>query len=288
MARIEKDIDRHIFDLRHYMQLVLGTLASQCCPMHDQQILNIRRMELPSHQIRESINLMEIMNLDMANFVIQQSRKHIILSCGAYERSNFATYVETAYKNGRDPIALTRNWINRHKVPGRNFSLTMAFCFAELIGEKKIREIPETLILDWTKFPFLQSEILRITIIGSIIGSVYDHLHTFLLDSIVTEGLSDFEKAQMTTLKNLRLLGLLRGELDKVFSAEDVQNPSDLAAGMRRCADVAVSVIDQHLSGETCEGVVPAEKEKIENIIMELLDPNHPSRKEYSKSIKTS
>lgn len=86
---------------------------------------------------------MENMNLDMANFIIEQSREHLVQNCVMYERNKFATYVELQYKIGTDPVEITRNWVKRHVIDDRPFVDAMAYAYLEALdwGDQQWPEV---------------------------------------------------------------------------------------------------------------------------------------------------
>lgn len=120
------------------MAFVLDTLSVLCCPVRDQEIIVIRDMvmdDVPfSRQIKKALDLMEDMNLDMANFIIRQSRPLLIQNCVMYEREQFALYIEQRYQSGVDPIPVTRDWITRNRGPlDSPFSEVMSSAFLEIL-----------------------------------------------------------------------------------------------------------------------------------------------------------
>lgn len=120
------------------MAFVLDTLSVLCCPVRDQEIIEIRDMvldEVPySRQLKKVLDLMEDMNLDMANFIIRQSRPLIIQNCVIFEREQFALYIEQRYQNGVDPIPVTRDWITRNRGPSDSpYGEVMASAFLEIL-----------------------------------------------------------------------------------------------------------------------------------------------------------
>lgn len=133
------------------MDFILDSLAALCCPIRDQEVVEIRSIEVPSKQVRRTIDLMENMNLDMANFIISQSRSHIVENCVTYERNKFASFVDIQYRMGNDPIKVTRSWILPHTIPERSFNETMAYAFLDILewGDKDWPEV-HAIILNWT------------------------------------------------------------------------------------------------------------------------------------------
>lgn len=125
------------------MTFILDSLAALCCPIRDQEVVDIRNIHIPSRQVRKAIDLMENMNLDMANFIISQSRNHIVQNCVTYERNKFASFVDLQYRLGNDPIKITREWILRHVAPDRSFNETVANGFLEILewGDKEWPEV---------------------------------------------------------------------------------------------------------------------------------------------------
>lgn len=132
-----------VFLLQHYMAYILDTLVQLCCPIRDKEIAEIRTLDLPSQQVKKTIDLMENMNLDMANFIIEQSREHLVQNCVMYERNKFATYVELQYKIGTDPVEITRNWVKRHVIDDRPFVDAMAYAYLEALdwGDQQWPEV---------------------------------------------------------------------------------------------------------------------------------------------------
>ncbi|CAL8121366.1 unnamed protein product [Orchesella dallaii] len=284
LTHISHQIEGGYFDLDHYLDLILATLAMVCCQVRDREILDCRKMTHKPSKVRKISELIEDVNLDMGNFIIGQCRNTIIQHCISYERDKFAGYVQTEYLIGNDPLAATRSWILRHTIPSRSFEEVMAYSFAEIVFDNwENKEWPETLALDWLRFPRIRDEIRRVSIIAAMVESTYSYAQTIMseeLDSL------EHEKRQLIVVRNAKLLGKLREHLNHLLSEFEMQHPEKFDEAIEKCSESAARLINKHRRAELCSGITPEQAEKIKELVLPLKNMNDPGRLAFEKHIR--
>ncbi|ODM95130.1 T-complex protein 11-like protein 2 [Orchesella cincta] len=53
MNHIAKQIERDAFDIDYYIDFILATLATVCCPIRDKDILDVRKMTNTTNKVRK-------------------------------------------------------------------------------------------------------------------------------------------------------------------------------------------------------------------------------------------
>jgi hypothetical protein len=104
--------------------------------MRDRQISDLKEMKKPSDVFRSLFEVMESMQLDLANFMITQIRPSLINNCVIYERKKFSNWMEMQYKLRQDPLRITHPWILRHVIDDRPPLIVIGKAFGELLNWK--------------------------------------------------------------------------------------------------------------------------------------------------------
>jgi len=120
-------------------------LGQLCCPARDVQVEALKEIEKPSEVLRGLMELMEQMQLDMANFLISQIRPTIIQNCVNYERLKFAKYMDFEYQLKTDALRVTRTWLLREKQEDRTPTMAIGHAFGSVLFWKE-QDWPEVTI----------------------------------------------------------------------------------------------------------------------------------------------
>jgi hypothetical protein len=97
----------------------------------------LKKMEKPSELFKGILELMDQMQLDMANFLISQIRPSLIATCVDYERLKFSQFIELEYRLHEDGLRVTRSWILRHRSPDRTHAVVVGHAFGEILVWKE-------------------------------------------------------------------------------------------------------------------------------------------------------
>ncbi|OZJ03335.1 hypothetical protein BZG36_04213 [Bifiguratus adelaidae] len=111
---ITQQLVRNIFDVRHCLDFVWNTMAAICAPVRDEQVQELKAMVATADvvdQFKATLELLDEMNLDLANFQIATLRPFLTSKAQEYERQSFAR----AIQEQRIPASLpkTRAWLQK-------------------------------------------------------------------------------------------------------------------------------------------------------------------------------
>jgi len=107
---IKQQIDTKSFDIYQYSNYIIDVLAKVCAPCRDARIAELRKTRDVVLLFRELMKTLDLMKLDMANFLIEQTRPLIQQHSVEYERDKFQKLLE-AQKN--EKLQYTKEWLYR-------------------------------------------------------------------------------------------------------------------------------------------------------------------------------
>jgi len=122
---------------------IIDVLGKLCCPARDKDILLLKNLTRPSEIFQGILEVMEKMQMDLANFFLQQYRPLIINQCVAYERKKFADHLEMQYRLDKDGLRITREWILRHQDRMPDFDEVLGDAYVDILEWSESDQWPE-------------------------------------------------------------------------------------------------------------------------------------------------
>ncbi|XP_058860241.1 T-complex protein 11-like protein 1 isoform X1 [Acipenser ruthenus] len=109
MDLIRQQTEHGALDLPRVAGFVIGTMATLCAPVRDDEIRGLRELRDPAPLLREILRVLGLMKVDMVNFTVQSLRPHLLQQSVQYERAKFQEILD------KQPDALdhTTAWLNR-------------------------------------------------------------------------------------------------------------------------------------------------------------------------------
>lgn len=100
--------------LRDYGPAVLDIMQRLCCPMRDEEIELLRKVDDTVHLFQGIVRVLEEMKLDFANFLIKQIRPVVHGTIQNYEKEKMKEIEEAQRIMGvEDPLVNTKAWLQR-------------------------------------------------------------------------------------------------------------------------------------------------------------------------------
>ncbi|KAH8273528.1 hypothetical protein KR018_010518 [Drosophila ironensis] len=166
-AVIRQQAERGILDFRSYATFVINILSKSCSPARDDAVAKLREIEDVVDTFRSILELMNLMKLDMANFMLTLARKQIAASSVQYEKEKFSKYLREFHGNAGFPA--TEDWLRRN-CSGSNLDETIYHSYMQLIDYPADKDFPELLRMDKERFVGLSWRAQRLILCASLIS----------------------------------------------------------------------------------------------------------------------
>ncbi|VEN61924.1 unnamed protein product [Callosobruchus maculatus] len=176
---IKQQAEQGTLDFKNYAQYVISVMAKLCAPVRDEKINELKQTSDVVDTFKGILELLDLMQLDMANFTLQMARPDIIARSVDLERKKFADYLAIQ----TDGLEHTRKWLLKHintednvpeNIEYEKFIRTVvkrAFCqaCAELLDWPVDTPYPETFMLDEGRLQDLQIRTFRLINIATVL-----------------------------------------------------------------------------------------------------------------------
>lgn len=186
LALIAQQINAETYNVNSTINFVVGTMEKLCAPVRDDAVKAIRNTRDLPDSFRAILELLDQMNLDLANYRIQALRPYLKDISVEYEKEKFST----ALKNGKAGLVRTREWLKTANVslqeiadqrnPDGVEETDSRVRFADIYNEALVGLLgssqpllpdncPETLTMDVERITEYQNEAQAITIVAALI-----------------------------------------------------------------------------------------------------------------------
>lgn len=91
---IRQQAEKGVLDFKSYANFVIQIMAKSCAPARDEEIQNLTQIDDVVDTFKGILETMTVMKLDMANFLLDFSRKDIMANSVEYEKQKFNEYLE--------------------------------------------------------------------------------------------------------------------------------------------------------------------------------------------------
>jgi len=185
---IARELQNGAFSYEKFFSFMASLLPRLCAPFRDAEVKDLVDNKMQTGDIVDRLQALmgfiDLMQLDYANFMLQQSAADIIKHAGPYETKRFAEVME---ESGNSLVATENAWrIARNKVmteaarrDPENVQLARARPTPEKIYAQMLVDIftslnssvpiPETLQLDSKRIARIRIDILRVITVGAIL-----------------------------------------------------------------------------------------------------------------------
>ncbi|XP_060532259.1 T-complex protein 11-like protein 1 isoform X2 [Cylas formicarius] len=176
---IKQQAEKGVLDFKYYAQYVISIMAKMCAQVRDDKIRKLTETTDVVDTFKGILEMLELMQLDMANFTLQMIRPDIINHSVELEREKFANFLKVQ----TDGLEHTKKWLLKYvnteiSLPKdveydkfiRTFS-KRAFWQActDLLDWDRSQPYPETFILDEDRLYDLQIRTFRLVACATIL-----------------------------------------------------------------------------------------------------------------------
>ncbi|XP_053973178.1 T-complex protein 11-like protein 1 isoform X2 [Hylaeus anthracinus] len=174
---IKQQAEKGVLDFHHYAQYVISIMSKVCAPVRDGKIRELSQKTDVIEIFKGIMEVLQLMQLDLANFTITMMRPNIVASSIEYEKAKFAEFLKIC-ANG---LPYTEKWLLRHFDPTKikdssadvNAVRQITHCllaeaYLDLL-EWDFTPETETLMLDQDRLLELRDKTSRLSIIGAVI-----------------------------------------------------------------------------------------------------------------------
>ncbi|XP_004700389.1 T-complex protein 11-like protein 2 [Echinops telfairi] len=247
---IRQQAQHNAVDIQGLANYVISTMGKLCAPARDDDIRELKATNNIVEVLRQIFHVLDLMRMDMANFIIRSLRPHLQRQLVDYERTKFQEILEET------PSALdqTTEWIKGSvdeellslseatltpgaegtSKPSLSPTLVLNNSFLKLLQwDYQKKELPETLMTDGVRLQELTEKLNQLKMVACL------SLITNNMVGAVTEGLPELAN----NLK--RISTVLLEDMNKAtFNLKEVLN----SIGVQTCAEVNKTLEERGLS----------------------------------------
>ncbi|XP_036025753.1 T-complex protein 11-like protein 2 isoform X2 [Onychomys torridus] len=185
-------------DIQGLANYVISTMGKMCAPVRDEDIRELKATTNIVEMLRQIFRVLDLMRLDMTNFVIRNIRPYIQRDLVEYERNKFQGILEET----PNALSQTTEWLKESMgeeslsetalAPGAEQSSTPSLspllvlnnCYLKLLQwDYQTKVLPETLVTDGTRLQELTEKLNQLKMIACL------SLITNNMVGAITEGL---------------------------------------------------------------------------------------------------
>ncbi|XP_075407157.1 T-complex protein 11-like protein 2 [Tenrec ecaudatus] len=247
---IRQQAQHNAVDIQGLANYVISTMGKLCAPARDEDIQELKATNNIVEVLRQIFHVLDLMRMDMANFIIRSLRPHLQRQLVDYERTKFQEILEET------PSALdqTTEWIKESveeellslpeatltpgaegtSKPSLSPTLVLNNSFLKLLQwDYQKKELPETLMTDGVRLQELTEKLNQLKMVACL------SLITNNMVGAVTEGLPEL------AINLKRISTVLLEDMNKAtFNLKEVLN----SIGVQTCAEVNKTLEERGLS----------------------------------------
>ncbi|XP_063727072.1 T-complex protein 11-like protein 2 isoform X2 [Symsagittifera roscoffensis] len=317
LIRQQLQSDPASFQLTHYSTLILDTLARVCAPCRDARIAQLRNTTDTVVMLRELMKTLDLMKLDMANYLIEQSRPLLQMHSVETERRHFDALLQAHKKDKVDALHRTKEWLCRARQRliedpslsdkpqsavtsssgsgGPTGREILHEAFMELLDWRHpIENIPETCVVDVVRVKELAWEYKTVVLSGCVLLITLNTVGLGTVVSPPTPSDSPDSSSLSTSSSSLQaqsLVDRIKSKIKDILSQSPcVSSPEEEA--LDGIVDQTVKCAYPSASSASTATVssgssAAAEKEeKLRSQLMQLTDSNHPVKKLLQRRVQ--
>ncbi|XP_017064137.1 T-complex protein 11-like protein 2 [Drosophila eugracilis] len=247
---IRQQAEQGTLDFRAYATFVINILARSCSPARDEAVEALRDCGDVVETFRSILEVMTLMKLDMANFMLALARAEIAANSVQYEKEKFSKYLKEFHGNAGFPA--TEDWLQRHR-SGSNKDETIYNAYMQLIDYPADKEFPELLRIDKDRFEGLSWRAQRLILCASLIS--------------IAQSTPIISQRRENRIK-------LSQELDVIV--QDVKNQDQVATAIESCYEQIRSFVNKALEQEKAPAMSDADQAALKTQVLNLANKASP------------
>ncbi|KAM8720988.1 hypothetical protein ACLKA7_006946 [Drosophila subpalustris] len=250
---IRQQAERGVLDFRSYANFVINLLASMCSPARDETVAKLREIEDVVDTFRGILEMMSLMKLDMANFLLAIARSDIAANSVEYEKQKFSTYLREFHGNAGFPA--TEDWLNRHRAGCNSTDDIIYKAYMQLLDYPADKQFPELLSIDKERFEGLSWRGQRLILCASLIS--------------IAQGVPVISQRRENRVKLARQLDIL---------VQHVKQQDQIDAAIASCNEQIRAFINECLASEQAPPMSDAQQAQLQSQIQQLANKTSPVR----------
>ncbi|KAH8420644.1 hypothetical protein KR009_012419 [Drosophila setifemur] len=243
-AVIQQQAERGVLDFRSYASFVINILARSCSPARDEAVARLRDIEDVVDTFRSILELMSLMKLDMANFMLALARKEIAANSVQYEKEKFSKYLRELHGNAGFPA--TEDWLRRHR-SSSNVDETIYNAYMQLIDYPVDKDFPELMRMDRERFVGLSWRAQRLILCASLISI-----------------------AQSTPVISQRRENRIQLAQQLDIIVQDVKSEKQVTTAIESCYEQIRAFVNKALAQEQMPPMSEADQETLKSQVLKL------------------
>ncbi|XP_014261702.1 T-complex protein 11 homolog [Cimex lectularius] len=160
---IKAKIENGTFVLEQYAKYLFSVMKRLCAPIRDNDILKLSQVRDPVAMFRGIVEILDLMKLDMINYMLSGIKPYVMANDVDYERTKFAEYISRFCKG----LPITRAWLEKYNNPNNDMKKILIDAYMGLLTWPD-DSYPETLVLDFPKLAYLKHEYYLVVTLSSI------------------------------------------------------------------------------------------------------------------------
>lgn len=235
---IRQQAEHNAVDIQGLANYVITTMGKMCAPVRDEDIRELKATTNIVEMLRQIFRVLDLMRMDMTNFVIRTVRPHIQNHLVEYERNKFQEILEGT----PNALSQTTEWLKesieeeflsetaaasgteQSSPPSLSPLLVLNNCYLKLLRwDYQTKVLPETLVTDGTRLQELTEKLNQLKMIACL------SLITNNMVGAVTDGLPELA----SRLKRISAV-LLEGMNKETFNLKEALD----SIGVQTCAEV--------------------------------------------------
>nr|XP_016931741.1 T-complex protein 11-like protein 1 [Drosophila suzukii]XP_016931742.1 T-complex protein 11-like protein 1 [Drosophila suzukii] len=246
---IRQQAEKGTLDFRSYANFVINILSRSCSPARDEAVAALKEIDDVVDTFRSILELMSLMKLDMANFMLALARTEIAANSVQYEKEKFSKYLREFHGNAGFPA--TEDWLQRHRSSSHDETIYNAYM--QLIDYPADKEFPELLRIDKERFAGLSWRAQRLILCASLISI-----------------------AQSTPIISQRRENRIKLAQQLDIIVQDVKNQDQVATAIESCYEQIRSFVNKALEQENMPAMSDADQAALKNQALKLANKASP------------
>ncbi|TDG43557.1 hypothetical protein AWZ03_010032 [Drosophila navojoa] len=252
-ALIRQQAERGTLDFRSYANFVINLLASMCAPARDEAVAKLREIDDVIDTFRGILEVMALMKLDMANFMVSAARNNIAANSVEYEKQKFSTFLREYH--GTVGFPATEDWLQRARAGCNNNEEILFNAFKQLLNYPADKEFPELLRIDKERFEGLSWRCQRLILCAALIS--------------IAQGVPIISQRRENRIELAKQLDII---------VQHVKQQDQLSSAIDNCYEQIRSFINKCLEKEKLPLLSESQETQIQSQVKQLINKSSPVR----------
>lgn len=264
---IKQQVEHEALDFHYYAHYIVSVMGRICAPVRDDKIRELTATTDVVPLFKGILETIDLMKVDMANFTIQQFRPLIQQQSIEYERKKFQEFLETQ----TDGLQFTKLWLRQtfekfcesQDLNGNRSAAVpkiLTNAYVDLLVWKGQQMMPETLLIDQSRFLNLRDKVSMATLVGSVV------LVTLSTVGPALQGLAEFKDT-------------LKQHLHVLLEGVAIDSEVELQARLPNVAEQVVKEVNSALEKHGFPVLNESKAEAVRGQVQGIVSPDHSVRK---------